>query len=143
MATHARDTDPSTSHVAIDPRSLEIAINCERVRLIHLMNIDDGLIDDTLGLYYGPTKDREHSKRRSDITVGSKAQCEKSLVAAEDCPSWTGDKERIGLVGRPQKVWIFCKCPDKACMSRASKPSLRAENIRLRKENARLKDELI
>lgn len=143
MATHARDSDPSTSHVAIDPRSLEIAINCERVRLIHLMNIDDGLIDDTLGLYYGPTKDREHSKRRSDITVGSKADCEKSLVAAEDCPYWTGDKERIGLAGRPQKVWIFCRCPDKACMSRASKPSLREENLKLTRKCQKLEDELI
>jgi hypothetical protein len=152
MATHARDSDRSTSHDAIDPASLEISVNREKTRLIHLMCIDDGLIDDTLGQYYGPTKDREHSKRRSDITVGSKAQCEKSLVAAEDCPGWiaTGrETERRGLAGRMQKIWIFCKCPDKACMSRAPKLSLREEVIRLRyllaqsmQEIARLKRRL-
>lgn len=143
MATHARDSDPSTSHDAIDPESLEKSVNREKVRLIHIMHIDEGLIDDTLGLYYGSSKDREHSKRRSDITAGSKADCEKSLVRAEHCPYWTGDKERPGLTGSQQKVWIFCKCPDKACMSRASKPSLREENIRLIKEIAKLKLELI
>jgi hypothetical protein len=146
MATHARDSDRSTSHAAIDPESLEISVNREKVRLLHMMHVDEGLIDDTLGQFYGPTKDREHSKRRSDITVGSKAACEKSLVAAEDCPSWTGEKERVGLTGRRQKVWGFCKCPDKACMSRAAKLSLKEEVIKLRhllaqsmQENARLK----
>jgi hypothetical protein len=157
MSTHARDSDRSTSHDAIDPESLEISVNREKTRLIHIMCMDDGLIDDTLGQYYGHTKDREHSKRRSDITVGSKAQCEKSLVAAEDCPGWlaTGrETERPGLAGRMQKVWIFCKCPNKACMSRAPKPSLREEIASLReeftrfihqsvKENAKLRDELI
>jgi hypothetical protein len=143
MATHARDSDRSTSHDAMDPESLEKSVNREKVRLIHIMHIDDGLIDDTLGLYYGSSKDREHSKRRADITVGTKAQCEKSLIAAEDCPYWTGDKERPGLTGSQQKVWGFCKCPDKACMSRTTKPSLREENLRLMQELAKLKLELI
>lgn len=146
MATNARDSDRPTSHDAIDPASLEIATHREKVRLIHMMHMDTGLIDDTLGLYYGPTKDREHRKRRADITVGSKAQCEKSLVALADCPFWGREATRIGTSGREQTVWGFCKCPDKACMSRPPRLSLRAEIYRLReivakleKENAELK----
>jgi hypothetical protein len=143
MSTHARDTDRSTSHDAIDPDSLEIAVHREKVRLIHRMHMDTGLIDDVLGFYYGPSKDREHSKRRADITVGSKALCEKSLVAAEDCPAWTGETSRISPnSGREQKVWGFCKCPGQACMAKTPKLTLREEVIMLRKENAALRAQL-
>jgi len=106
MATNARNDDRSTSH-ATDP-AFEKAADFAKVKNIHLHFIKRGLTDFELDDCCGGHMNGRWRKRRSDLTLGSAARCEKILCAAEDCSSWIGDRQRRNPnTSKSQKVWII------------------------------------
>ena len=100
--TNARNTDRSTSHAAAKDLSVADRI---QVRSHHIQHIRRGLADWELD-DFSPAghQNGRWRKRRCDLCTD---KYDKFLIAAEDDPTWIGDKERRNPhTQKWQKVWI-------------------------------------